>query len=293
MKTIRPPAVAGMFYPAHPKILSRNIDDLLERSSPNPIAGSIVALIVPHAGYTYSGLTAAHAYNLLRNVSVDTVVIVSPSHREYFPGISIYDGEAFRTPLGATQIDEQLRSAIVENDPIIEASQQGHGAEHAIEVQLPFLQQVLKEVKILPIVMGDQHRPFCLHLGEKLANTLKGTSCILVASSDLSHYHPHDEAEQLDRIVTNDVAAFSPEKLMDDLENEHCEACGGGPIVSVMVAAKKLGANHVEILHHCNSGDVTGDRSAVVGYLSAAITQPKADAPRERHTSAPLAQRTS
>jgi hypothetical protein len=271
MMTVRPPAVAGMFYTANPKALGKEIDTMLSKATVKPLKGSIVALIVPHAGYLYSGLTAAHAYKSLRGLSFETVVIISPSHREYFKGISIYDGSAYLTPLGNLTIDETLREEILKNEKIITASDIGHTTEHAIEVQLPFLQTVLKDFKILPIVMGDQCHELCFHLGNKLGETLRGKNVLVVASSDLSHYHPYDEAEKLDKIIADDIRQFDYEKLMEDLENERAEACGGGPVAAALIAAKKLNADCVEILHKCNSGDITGERDAVVGYLSAAV----------------------
>jgi hypothetical protein len=258
-----------MFYTANPKTLAREIDEMLNNASVEQVKGSVIALIVPHAGYIYSGLTAAHAYKLIENRSYDTVIVLSPSHREYFRGVSIYNGDAYRTPLGDIPIDTALRDELVRDDDLIIASDEGHISEHAVEVQLPFLQKVLSDFKILPVVVGDQQREVCFHLSDKLANILPGKNILLVASSDLSHYHPVEEANRLDKIIVDDVAAFDYEKLMKDVETEKAEACGGGPAVVALAAAKQLGANRVKVLHHCNSGDVSGDHDAVVGYLSA------------------------
>ncbi|HEV8539321.1 MAG TPA: AmmeMemoRadiSam system protein B [Bacteroidota bacterium] len=271
--TIRPPAVAGLFYPAQREVLSQNIKQLLAAAPTDIPGGALVALVSPHAGYQYSGPTAACAFSLLQSRRFDVVVIVSPSHREYFDGISIYDGKAYRTPLGDVMIDEELRARLLLDDTIIESSQLGHGEEHAVEVQLPFLQSIMGEVSMVPIVMGDQRREYCLHLGEKLAAVLKGRKALLIASTDLSHYHPHEIARNLDRIFIDDVAAFDCEGLMRNLELERTEACGGGPTVAVLLASRSLGADSVQVLHHCNSGDVTGEFNRVVGYLSAAVLQ--------------------
>jgi len=271
MVSVRPPAVAGMFYEANPKILGQEIDRMLEKATLKVAEGTITALIVPHAGYIYSGLTAAYAYKLLKNKPVQTIIIISPSHREYFNGISIFNGTAYRTPLGEIPIDENLRDQLIKNDKIIVSSAHGHEDEHAVEVQLPFLQKVQDNFKIVPIVMGDQKEEYCIHLGNKLAEALEGKQALIVASSDLSHYHSSDEANKLDQIVIDDLANFDQVQLSDDLNARRAEACGGGPIIATIHAAKLLGADHLEILHHCNSGDVTGERDAVVGYLSAAI----------------------
>ncbi len=273
---VRPPAVAGLFYPDVPSILNAEIEKMFERSvdiiGDREINGEIKGIIAPHAGYMYSGQTAATAYSLLRGKRFDTVVVVSPSHREYFDGISIYDGKAYRTPLGEIEIDVDLAQLIVERgDGLIEFSSYGHRQEHAIEVHLPFLQKALGYFKLIPIVMGDQKADYCFRLGDILGEVLKERSVLLVASTDLSHYYPYDVALKFDKVVIDDVAKFSPEKLMDDLEQQRCEACGGGPTVAVMSAARKLGADKSEVLYYCNSGDVTGDRTGVVGYLSAVL----------------------
>jgi AmmeMemoRadiSam system protein B len=268
---IRPPAVAGSFYPAERSSLAKEIDVLLSRAERIAGSGSIVGLIAPHAGYRYSGLTAAYAYCQLRGAAFDTVVIVAPSHCEYFDGISVYNGDAYATPLGIVNVDAGLRERLTAGDAVITASESGHREEHAIEVQLPFLQRGFSGFSILPIVIGDQRKQYCDHLGTRLADLLAGTRSLLVASSDLSHYHAYDAANRLDQIVIDDVKSFDADKLMGDLEANRAEACGGGPIAAVMVAARGLRADGVRLLHHCNSGDVTGERGRVVGYLSAAL----------------------
>ena len=270
-QSVRLPAVAGMFYPEDPQVLGNKIDELLKDAKPPHFNGNIVAIIVPHAGYIYSGPTAASAYKLLSERHFDTAVIVSPSHREYFDGISIFDGTGYRTPLGDVLIDDEMRKSLVKENGVLQASSVGHGAEHAVEVQIPFLQKISHDFNIVPIVMGDQRREYCELLGRKLAIALRGKNALLIASSDLSHYHLYETASQLDKIIIDEVAQYDDEKLMDDLETEQVEACGGGPMVAVLRAARTLGADTVKILHHCNSGDITGDRSGVVGYLSAAI----------------------
>ncbi len=202
-----------------------------------------------------------------------TVVIISPSHREYFDGISVYSGDAYRTPLGDVEVDKELRQAVLQGQGSIVVSQFGHREEHAVEVQIPFLQEVLLSFKILPMVMGDQRREYCHLLGERLGEVLKAGDNLLVASTDLSHYYHYDVCRKLDSVFIDSVVNFDVEKLMRDLESERTEACGGGPAVAAMIAAKNLGATKSEVLHHCNSGDVTGNKSQVVGYLSAVLWQ--------------------
>jgi len=269
-KTLRPCSVCGTFYPANPPLLEKQIKELFERVPERTIQGRIRGLISPHAGYMYSGFTAACGYSLLRGKTFDRVVVVSPSHREYFDGISVFPGEAYQTPLGAVRVDEELRKQLLEASPLVEASYAGHGDEHAVEVQLPFMQTVLSEFSFLPIVLGDQRREYCFALGSALAAVLKDRkNTLLVASTDLSHYYPGNRANVLDSVMINDVRDFDPERLMQDLESGRTEACGGGPTVAVLSALKQMDVTRMDVLHHCNSGDVTGDYSMVVGYLSA------------------------
>jgi MEMO1 family protein len=268
----RPPAVAGMFYPGNPETLSRDLDTLFQKALPNESKSKVFGLIAPHAGYVYSGFTAAMAYNQIKGRNYNTVIIISPSHREYFPGISIYNGKGYETPLGTIEVDQELKQKLIEcGEPIFE-SIQGHRSEHALEVQLPFLQKILKNFKIVPIVMGDQNSKICTHLGESIGKVLEGREDVLiVASSDLSHFYTSNEAKKLDKVIMDDVNSFDWEKLLIDLSAKRTEACGGGPIAAMLIAAKKLGADKSEVVHYCDSGDVTGDKSEVVGYLSALI----------------------
>lgn len=268
---IRPPAVSGLFYPADPTLLSLTIDRLLEEQAPPTVADHPLAIVSPHAGIAYSGPTAAAAYALLRRRMFRTAVIVSPSHREYFNGISVYDGDAYRTPLGLINVDVELRDQLLAHKGVIMSSPLGHRDEHAIEVQLPFLQRINPDAKVLPIVMGDQRSEYCLILAQALADILTSDH-ILIASSDLSHFHDQEHALPRDRVIAESITAFKPMRLLEDLSSHRGEACGGGPIATVMSAAQAMGADAGTILHQCTSGDVTGDMQRVVGYLSAAFT---------------------
>ena len=265
--------MAGAFYEKDPVQLRRQVNDLLDRAEHPALNGSVRGLIAPHAGYMYSGLASATAYRAVKGESYETVVLVGPSHRDLFEGISIFPGSAYRTPLGDVQIDEDLRATLCASYGRIAASEWGHRAEHCLEVQLPFLQQVLGSFRIVPVIIGNQTMEHCFNLGEALAASVKGKRVLLIASSDLSHYHSYDEATKLDNELMELVLRMDDRRLMERLESESVEACGGGPIVSVMHAAKVLGANQSQILTYYNSGDITGDRSAVVGYLSAALLQ--------------------
>jgi MEMO1 family protein len=267
----RPPVVAGMFYPEHEQELRHAVESLMAETAPAPMAGTLVGIVVPHAGYLYSGRTAARAFALLKNRHINTVVLVGPSHREYFDGVSVFSGASFKTPLGSVEVDAELRSDLLKKYPTLQSSLIGHKAEHSLEVQLPFLQLAVHNLKILPIVMGDQKRKYCEGLGAALAEVAKDREIFLVASSDLSHYYPSDVARKLDRIAISSIRELNYQALMSDLEADQTEACGGGPIVAVLYSAKMSGADYCEVLDSCNSGDVSGDTERVVGYVSAAL----------------------
>ncbi len=267
----REAAVAGMFYPRSAHELKENIKQLFSQVPPGSSKGRLCGLVIPHAGYMYSGLTAAYGYSQVAKMRFDAVIIISPSHREYFDGISIYDGSAYQTPLGTIQVDAQIRDLLVGNQKHISADIVGHREEHAVEVHLPFLQYLQCTEKFLPVVMGDQRSEYCAALAMQLADVLHNRNCLIIASSDLSHYHSYDEANALDQVTIDDIAEFDFAKLTKDLESGRTEACGGGPITVMLQTARLLGATEARIFHHCNSGDITGERDAVVGYLSAGV----------------------
>jgi len=273
MERVRKAVVAGSFYDSDPENLRREIDSLLNEEKAPKLKGLIRGLVSPHAGYMYSGSVAAAAYRILEGSTYEAVLLVGPSHREYFNGVTIYPGDAYQTPLGQIPINNEFRAALSSQSPIIQLSEAGHRAEHCLEVQLPFLQRVLGEFSIVPMIIGNQTKECCLNLGNAIAVVARKRNVLLVASSDLSHYHPYDDAVSLDRQVIHHVEAFDEHELMDRIDDEQVEACGGGPIVAVMRASKLLGANRSHILVYCNSGDVTGDKTAVVGYCSAAFLE--------------------
>lgn len=267
---IRHQQVAGYFYPAEKDKLEKDISLMLQVAKPEKLVDNIFGLIAPHAGYIYSGKTAAYAYNLLKGKKFKTVIIISPSHAEYFPGISIYDGDAYETPLGIVEIDQEMTDKIVEHSKTIFRGIEGHRREHALEVQIPFLQSVLNEFKIVPIVMGDQGKMFVDELSEKLSNVVDDET-LIVASSDMSHFYSSEEADRLDSIVEKRINDFDYENLLKDLDGHECEACGGGPIAAMMKTAYLKNVNKSFVLHRSDSGDITGDKNEVVGYLSAVI----------------------
>ena len=277
---IRKAACAGTWYPKSPVELSKLLAGYFSEVKKIPLEGEINGIIVPHAGYTYSGKTAARAYKQLEGKDYETVVIISPSHHVFFKGSAVFDGDGYETPLGLVEIDKELSEKIGTILPSVYLSNMGHGGggsrgEHALELQLPFLQIVLGRFKLVAIVMGDQEEDSVNALGEVLATALTGKNALLVASTDLSHFHSEKEANRLDGEVCNAIKNYDADLLMDKMERGKAEACGGGIIASVITATKRLGGKRTEFLEYTTSGAVTGDFDEVVGYLSAVIVEDK------------------
>lgn len=280
LETARPPAVAGTFYPADASELTKMVDGFLAQASPAP-ALEVVALISPHAGYVFSGGVAAHSYAALKGRKIERVVVIAPSHYEAFPFSAVYDGAAYLTPLGRVPVDRAFAAQLAKSSRLIQLSSRGHGTsgkrgEHALEVQLPFLQRVLGQFQLVPIVMGGQSYESCRALGVRLAGMITGPETLIVASSDLSHYHPYADAVRMDRKTLKGVEDWDYLSMSQNFEHRIWEACGGGPIIAAMIAAERLGAREARILKYANSGDVTGDRSRVVGYGAVALVRAKA-----------------
>jgi AmmeMemoRadiSam system protein B len=231
----------------------------------------VIGLVAPHAGLMYSGPVAAWAYRAVQGGAYDVAVIVGPSHRAGFSGVAVYPRGAFETPLGEIPIAEDVAAAILSETPVVREDLAVHGAEHSLEMQLPFLRHVLPTTPIVPLMMGYQSGETMLALGEALGAALAGRRALLVASSDLSHYLDARAAAAMDRQVLDCVERFDPEGLMRTLGSQPDHACGGGPLVSVMRAARVLGAREGRVLRYADSGDVSGDKSAVVGYMAAAF----------------------
>ena len=274
-KNVRQAGVAGGFYPADPKILSAMIDDMLAHaaSSQPPINDPILAVVAPHAGYQFSGPVAAYTYAELKGRKFSRVVVIAPSHYEAFDFTSVYEGDAYATPLGVVPVDKAFARQLVQMSATIKFSSQGHtptkeGAEHALEVELPWLQRVLGDFELVPIVMGDQSYECSRALGVALAKLIQGKDkdTLIVASSDLSHYHPYDEAVKIDHKTLSALQAWDYFSMSRNFEARVWEACGGAPIVAAMIAAERMGANQALVLKYANSGDTAGDHSRVVGY---------------------------
>jgi len=268
---IRHAAFAGMFYPDAPEELRRVLEDMFESVEEERVSERVLGLIAPHAGYVYSGSVAAEAYNQIKGNKYEAVIVVAPSHREYFQGFTIYDGDMYETPLGKIKIDKELAEICVESNENTYFSEKGHRQEHSLEVQLPFLQFALEEFALVPIVMGEQGFNSSTGLGMALSKILKERDVLIVASSDLSHFYDSETAFKLDSRVVSRVNNLDHNGLSRDLEEKKSEACGMGPMIAVMYASKLAGAKFSKVLKYKNSGDVTGDKREVVGYLSAVM----------------------
>lgn len=275
---VRAPAVAGTFYPGDPKELASTVDGFLNavpRSSPGEPP---VALIAPHAGYPFSGPVAAYSFSQLKERNITRVVVIAPSHYEAFPFVSAYDGDVYRTPLGDVPVDKEFIRKLIKATPVVQVSGRGHGlgrrgGEHAIEVELPFLQRVLGKFQLVPLVIGDQDFERERALGLALAQLIQGSDTVLVASSDLSHYHPQQEAARMDHRMLEALEHWDYRALSSNYQAGVWEACGGGPIITTMIAAEKMGANRAQVLKYATSGDTGGDQGRVVGYTAVSFTR--------------------
>ncbi|MCU0579800.1 MAG: AmmeMemoRadiSam system protein B [Desulfobacterota bacterium] len=272
VQDIRKSIIAGSWYPGRAENLRSQIRSFLSRVPEEaPPAGDLLALIVPHAGYTYSGEVAAYAYKLLLHRPFHRVVLVAPSHRHAFRGASIDRKTGYETPLGVAPVDPVLSEALRRQSPVFQYVPEGHAQEHSLEIQIPFLQETLGDFSLVAVIQGSQDEATSEEMALALARVLRGEKILLVASTDLSHFHAYDRAKALDQKILDRVAAFDEAGLMADLGNDRVEACGGGIMVTVMKTARLLGADRARVLRYANSGDVTGDRSGVVGYLAAAL----------------------
>jgi AmmeMemoRadiSam system protein B len=273
---LRRAAVAGSWYPSRADQLEAQLDahlghaDQVARGDV-PANADLVGLVAPHAGLVYSGPVAAHAYRLLRDRAFDLIVLVGPSHYVGFEGVSVWPSGEFETPFGSLVVDSAAAQALLQRCPAVKELPAAHHREHSLEMQLPFLARIAPTSTILPLVMGQQTRATAFALADALVEVGGGRRALLVASSDLSHFHEAKTAARLDAMVVDDVDRMDAEGLMTRLEARPDHACGGGPIVTVLRAARALGATTSRVLYYADSGDVSGDKSSVVGYLAAAL----------------------
>ena len=280
-ETVRSPAVAGSFYPDSPKVLSAQVEKFIDDAALKETDDELIGLIAPHAGYVYSGHVAGYAYKQLVGQSFDTVVLLGLSHRYPIGTAAVYARGAFRTPLGDIPIDEDLAAEITRLNSDILDLPPAHANEHSLEVQLPFLQHVLPDFRIVTILLQDDSPENVVPLSQAIAEAMDDRSCLLIGSTDLCHYPVYGEARKSDQVVIEAIGHFDSDYLREQMDeymqvhpaqNFHCMMCSTGAIYTTMRAAKVLGGNRIEVLKAANSGDVPiGGRDQVVGYMAAGI----------------------
>jgi AmmeMemoRadiSam system protein B len=256
------------------------VDDYLARVDQPPVPGELVGLVSPHAGYAYSGQTAAYAYSQLQGQRVETVVLMGPSHRAWVGNYAVSAEDAYETPLGRVPLDRDLIEDLGEH---VTLQPVHRDAEHSLEIQLPFLQRQLDEFRLVPIMMSADNPGDAQRLASALAKVVRqrserGERALLVASSDLHHIEDYDQVVRRDQPVVDAIAAYDLEALTPLLMDPRSSVCGRMPILAALHAGRALGADTVQVLHHTNSGDVTGQRRAgqyTVGYMAAAIYKAK------------------
>ncbi len=279
MTSVREPSVSGMFYPDDPKALRRDIGNYLKAADIKTLPSDIRAVISPHAGYMYSGPVAAYGYKAVSAQKFDTAIILAPSHRAYFQGIAIWDEGAFKTPLGDIAIDTASAGALLRSHGVFHVNKDVHRGEHSLEVQLPFLQYIFKDITLLPLLVGVVDESMYEEAAEAMSQVILSgeKKFLIVASTDLSHYYPYDAAVSIDAVTLEHIRNFDVAGMVRDTRSEKAQACGAGPMITTMMAARKLGAHSSSILKYANSGDVSGDRSGVVGYVSAVLFKNRTD----------------
>lgn len=277
---VRKPFFAGSFYPADKKALGDIIEGYLEEAvqKNKKISGHIFGIIVPHASYEYSGKVAAYAYSHIIGKTYKTVIVIGSSHRVFFHGIAIYPEGSWETPLGKVPVDHETVQAIMKDCRIVKTFPAAFEQEHSLEVQIPFLQKTLTGFKIVPIVMGVMDDDDYKRLVDVLTNLMKHHSenILIVASSDMSHFHPYDAANKMDNVTLRGISELNIDGLRRRLQNNECELCGAQGVLSLMMLAKQMDGNPT-VLNYANSRDVTKNRSRVVGYGSVAFSRSQPD----------------
>jgi len=275
--SIRPPAVSGRFYPSDPAELRATVATLLAdaRSAVRPSDRPAVGVIAPHAGYIYSGRTAAAVFAQVTIPGL--VIILAPNHTglsDAEGGVSLWEAGAFRTPLGDVPIEAELAQALLEiSRGVVSVDHEAHRAEHAVEVELPFLQMLRSDVRIVPLVLAwDSWEP-ARQLGDILARLVRAAAepVLLLASSDLNHYEPAAVSEAKDARALEAVTALDGEELLARCKRERISMCGRAPAAAVIAAARALGATRADVVDYRHSGWVSGDNVRVVGYAGVVI----------------------
>lgn len=266
------PSVAGSFYPADKKELKEYVENFLTKAQKSKRGGKIIAIISPHAGYRYSGQVAAYGYKEIKDSDIKRVILIGPTHHMGFKGASIYTKGSFRTPLGDVEINEKLASSLLNENADVKFYPEAYEKEHSIEVQLPFLQTVLKDFTIVPILIGFPTGKTVEYLISKLTDILDEKT-LLIASTDLSHYHEYHKATEMDSKIMSAVERLSVMNVGQLLQNGDSEMCGAIPVIIAMEVAKRRGATFGMLFNYANSGDVTNEKDKVVGYASMGLIE--------------------
>ncbi len=266
-ETVKEPSVAGTFYPSDKKELKETVDTFLSKAKIIRQDGRLIVLISPHAGYRYSGQVAAYGYRQLQGRDISRIILIGQSHRESFKGASIYTTGSFKTPLGAVEIDEKTAKKLLNENADVKCYPQAFAKEHSLEVQLPFLQSVLKEFLIVPVLTGTPTRATFDHLITGLTE-LMDEKTLIIASTDLSHYHEYQKAVELDSRIIAAIKNLSAMNAGELVQAGKAEMCGAAPVIIAMEVAKRHGASRGVLFNYANSGDVTPEKDRVVGYAS-------------------------
>lgn len=285
--TQRHPIVNGLFYPDSKEELENTIQGYIERVDKDKVLKDVneqtgltgtgkrtpLVLIAPHAGYIFSGRVQAYSYCLIKDLDIQTAVIIGPAHQKNFKGISVNLDNAYKTPVGLIEVDLELSEQLVSQSSKMLLNEEAHLSEHSIEVQLPFLQIIHPDIQIVPVLIGEQSWETSEILKNAFISVIKktGKKFIVIASTDLSHYHSHVEAQTLDRVLINDIKKMDPRAFYKNIQEDNSEACGFGGILTGMMLANEIGEGKSAELLYMDSGEVSGDRNKVVGYLSAAM----------------------
>lgn len=266
---IRPPAVAGRFYPSDPRELARQIDDFVSDETSKVAA---LGCVVPHAGYVYSGEVAAAVY---ASMEIPTrCIVLGPRHYPRGEPLAILTEGSFSTPLGDAQIDSDLAQKLAHAFPRLRDDAVAHESEHSIEVQIPFLQRLAADFRFVPIALGTDRYGVLEELGHAIAKVVagEGEKMLIIASSDMNHYESDAITRTKDELAINRILALDPQGLYDTVRKEEITMCGYAATVAMLVAVRDLGASGAQLVSYATSGDVSGDRDRVVGYAGIVVS---------------------
>jgi AmmeMemoRadiSam system protein B len=267
---IREAAVAGQFYPGWPAELRETIKYM---TSPDELRADVIGVVSPHAGYVYSGPVAGAVFSRIR--FTDTFIIMGPNHRGMGKPFSIMTSGAWQTPLGEVRINRELAGAVLGASKYLEEDSLAHRYEHSLEVQVPFLQFFKPGVKIVPIVLAQAAPDVYEEIGRAAASALEasGEQAVIVASSDMTHYEPQEKARAKDEQAIEAILALDADELVKRIARHRISMCGYAPVVSLITAARQLGAVKAELVKYQTSGDSSGDYASVVGYAGIIISK--------------------